>query len=539
MKVYAKQAVALLTVASMALPLAGCFDSHKKVILENADKYASALVDCSIKSIRKQSLDIEDDFVDDLTEKLNWSGDDGEVYDAIKEKITYEVDEDSYELGKKKDEASVDVVFTIVDWESIQDDEDAYEDLDSYLDAIEDSEGTTEVTVTLEFELDGDDWLVANYEEACDDFYDSWLAAQAPINYEDMVDHTTWYYETSEDGDTVIYNNADRIDLDISFTTEFYGQECYYEVAFNGTKVYTSETSSNSREGYFRTSDDGATVTDSGHLAPGEYTITFYHPNGTQLASGTCTVTEEAASIASGDTSPDVEIYDAARVERLKWYYPTSRTNGITDEDTSTIDLDIWFTSNNYGMDCYYEVYFNGSKIYTSETSSSSREGYFRTSYDGASADESGNLAAGEYQIIFYDAQGVRLASDKCTVVGGGAASTVTPLTPADVDHTYWYFADDRTDGHARYDSTTSIDCDVSFVTGRSGLRCYYTVERDGTLVYTSDVSSSSYEGYYRASYDGAATTDSGDLVAGEYRITWFSPDGTQIAQDSCTVTNN
>ena len=70
-------------------------------------------------------------------------------------------------------------------------------------------------------------------------------------------------------------------------------------------------------------------------------------------------------------------------------------------------------------------------------------------------------------------------------------------------------------------------------------MRCYYTVQRDGTLVYTSDTEPGSYEGYYRASYDGAATTADGDLVAGEYTITWFSPDGTQIAQDSCTVTNN
>jgi len=538
MKRYAKQAVALITVASMALPLAGCFDSHKKVILENADSYASAMVDCSVKSIRKGSLDIEDEFVEELSDKLSWEGDQGDVYDAIREKITYEVDESSYELGKKKDEASVDVIFTIVDWESIEDDEDLYEDIDTYLDAIEESEETTEVTVTLEFELDDDEWLVANYEEACNDFYDSWMAAQAPVDYSAMVERTAWYYETSEDNGVVVYNNADKIDMDVIFADAFSGSECYYEVYFNGTKVYTSETSASSREGYYRASFDGASVTSSGHLSPGEYTITFYHPNGTQIATGNCTVTEEAYVSSGGDTSPDVQVFDT-RVERLKWYYADDRTGGITYNNCTSIDLDIWFTSANSGMHCYYEVLYNGTLVYTSETAADSREGYFRTSYEGASQDSNGNLAAGEYTIIFYDEAGTRLASDRCTVTGGDASTTVNPLTPADVDHTYWYFADDRTDGHVRYDSVTYIDCDITFVAGRTNMRCYYTVQRDGNLVYTSEVSEDSDEGYYRASYDGAAVTDNGDLVAGEYTITWYSTDDTQLAQETCTVTNN
>ena len=217
-------------------------------------------------------------------------------------------------------------------------------------------------------------------------------------------------------------------------------------------------------------------------------------------------------------------------------WYADSRTNGITYEDTSTIDLDIWFTAGNSGMDCYYEVYYDNNLIYTSATEASSREGYFRTSYDGAVVDADDNLAAGTYTITFYDANGTRLASDRCTVTGGAAVSTTSPLTPADVAGFHWYFAS-GSDDDARYNNVEQIDCDLSFVTGRSGLRCYYTVQRDGTLVYTSDTAAGSYEGYYRASYDGAETNADGNLIGGTYTITWFSSDNTQIAQSSCTVT--
>ena len=542
MKSGTKRIIALAAAASMVLPLAGCLDNNKPVIVENADSYASALIDMSAKSLRKASVDDDDDFFADLSDDFDeWtSGDDGEVFEAIKDKITYEVDEDSYQLGKKKDEASIDVVFSIVDWESLEDDEDIYEDIDTYLDGIEDCEDMEEVVVTFEFELDGDDWLIANFEEICDDFYGSFNGASAPVDYSAMVDRTNWYYSTSEDNGVIIYNNTDKIDLDIYLANGFEGSEVYYTIKYNGNLVYTSETSSSSREGYFRTSFDEATVTDDGHLAPGEYTITFFAANGTQIAEGTCTVTESDVTAGdTGDTSPALEVYDRARVERLKWYYADDRTNGITYDDTTYIDLDIWFKGSNSGMECYYEVLYNGTKIYTSETASSSREGYFRSSYVGASTDANGNLAAGEYTIIFYDAQGVKLASDKCTVTGGAATGSTEPLAATDVDHVYWYFADSRDNDVVVYNDTDTIDLDVTFRNGRSNSAVYYTVQYNGNLVYTSETSPSSYAGYFRASYDGATTNANGDLAAGQYTITFFSPEGVELASSSCTVTES
>ncbi|MCR5060804.1 MAG: hypothetical protein K6A80_07225 [Saccharofermentans sp.] len=542
MKSGTKRMIALTAAVSMVLPLAGCMDKNKPVIIENADSYAASLIDMSAKSLRKASVEDDDDFFADLSEDFDdWtSGDDGEVFEAIKDKITYEVDEDSYQLGKKKDEASIDVVFHVVDWESLEDDEDAYEDIDTYLDAIEGSEEMEDVTITFEFELDGDDWLVANFEEICDDFYGSFNGASAPVDYTAMVDRTTWYYTTSEDNGVIVYNNAEKIDLDIYLALGFEGSEVYYTVKYNGSVVYTSETSSSSREGYFRTSFDGATVTDDGHLAPGEYTITFFAENGTQIAEGTCTVTESDVTAGDlGDTSPALEVYDRARVERLKWYYADDRTNGITYSDTTYIDLDIWFKGSNSGMDCYYEVLYNGTKVYTSDTSSSSREGYFRTSYVGATTDANGNLAAGEYTIIFYDAQGTRLASDKCTVTGGAAAASTEPLTPDDVERVHWYFADSSDNDVIVYNSADTIDLDISFRNGRSGSAVYYTVEYNGTLVYTSPTEPGSYTGYFRSSYDGAVTNASGNLAAGEYKITFYSPENVELASSTCTVTEN
>ena len=541
MKSGTKRIIALAAAVSMVLPLAGCLDKSKPVIIENADSYAASLIDMSAKSLRKASVDDDDDFFADLADDFDeWtSGDDGEVFEAIKDKITYVVDEESYQLGKKKDEASIDVVFSIVDWESIEDDEDAYEDIDTYLDAIEDSEEMEEVAITFEFELDGEEWLIANFEEICDEFYGSFNEASAPVDYTAMVDRTNWYYSTSENNGVVVYNNADKIDLDIYLANGFEGAAVYYTVKYNGNVVYTSETSSSSREGYFRTSYDGATVTDDDHLAPGEYTITFFAENGTQIAEGTCTVTEsDVAAGDFGDTSPALQVYDRTRVERLKWYYADDRTNGITYEDTTYIDLDIWFKGSNSGMQCYYEVLYNGTKVYTSDTASSSREGYFRTSYVGASVDANGNLAAGEYTIIFYDAQGTKLASDVCTVTGGAATGSTEPLTPDDVERVYWYFADSRDNDVIVYNGVDTIDLDISFRNGRSGSSCYYTVKYNGNLVYTSPTESGSYAGYFRTSYYGATTNADGNLAAGEYTITFFSPENVELASGSCTVTD-
>ena len=537
MKVYAKQLIAFATVAAMVMPLAGCLDSNKQPILEAADAYAKAMTDGNLKSIRKHSLDIDDDFLDDLSEKLDVTGDDGDVLDAIAEKITYEVQEDTYELGKKKDEASVDVIFNIVDWESLQDDEDIYDDVNTYIEAIEDSEEFEEVTVTLEFELDDEDWLVANYEEACGDFFDAWTGAKAPVDYSNMVDHTTWYYYTSRDGDSIIYNNTDKIDMDISLADGFSGQPVYYEVSFNGSKVYTSETDSTSREGYYRSSYDGARVTTAGHLEPGEYTITFYAENGTMIASESCTVTEEATSSGGGsseDTSSKAEIFDS-RVQRIRWFYADDRSGGnIVYNSPSYIDLDLYFSGSN--EEVYYEVEYNGTKVYTSETSTSSREGYFRTSYDGAVTDAAGNLAEGTYTITFYLADGTKLASDSCLVGSSGSAAPARDLTPNDVSSTYWWFADERDNGIVYHDCDR-IDLDITLNPDVSGTPIYYEVQYNGTKVYTSETDSGSYAGYFRTSYDGAAV-ENGHLAAGTYTITFFSAAGTQLASDQCTVTN-
>ena len=64
------------------------------------------------------------------------------------------------------------------------------------------------------------------------------------------------------------------------------------------------------------------------------------------------------------------------------------------------------------------------------------------------------------------------------------------------------------------------------------------TVKYNGNLVYTSPTESGSYAGYFRSSYDGATTNADGNLAAGEYTITFFSPENVELASGSCTVTD-
>lgn len=154
--------IAAVLVASMALSISGC-DSDNKNVLDAAEDYAEALISLDADDIAELMED-EDEAAEELArieEICSNRPAMEDAFEAVAESMTYEIDEKSVASSKKNKEASVDIVFTLVDYEAVHEDiEDDDGDLEDYIDALEDADDTIEVKVTVKFVLVKDKWLV-------------------------------------------------------------------------------------------------------------------------------------------------------------------------------------------------------------------------------------------------------------------------------------------------------------------------------------------------------------------------------------------
>ena len=434
MKKGIKRIIAVVLSASMLLSLTACFDKSKEEVLDVADDVASAFADKDADAIADLTAEAEDEDITVLQEILDFEGfydeETAAVLKAIGDSITYEIDEESAEATKKSEEGSVDVVFTMVDYESVLENEDNLVDVDTCVAAIEDCEDTIDVEVTFDFVLDGEDWLLSDFTEVSGNLYEfvTIEVSFTPALVE-MVDYVTWW---TADADGT-YTNADTIELDIIPTAEGASGdvtwEFYYEVYFNNSLVYTSESCTDYGsyiEAYYGTSYSGASVGADGYLSAGSYTITFYTLDGTQLATSSVNVYEEAEG--TDLTSPDLtnfcEIYDgtfASTIGTCGWYDPIS---GIATDDMliySTSDTQIEFDLEVVGSSVtdtlYYEYFYvtdlDSTPVSVYEGSCIPAEytnGYF---YELI---YSGTLEAGYYLVIFGDANQVQYGQAICMV---------------------------------------------------------------------------------------------------------------------------
>lgn len=208
------------------------------------------------------------------------------------------------------------------------------------------------------------------------------------------------------------------------------------------------------------------------------------------------------------------------------WFYAVDYSAGIY-YNTEYINLDL--TLNSYGDDCdiytYYTVEYNGDLVFTSVAGD-----YLDLFYGEAQGAilTNGCVPAGAYKFSLYEAQTNELLyEDECTV-------EIKDVTD-DYTLTWWYNEGFEGDV-AYYEDTTYIDCDLVSNFAFGG---YYTVEKDGKLVYTSDVSNSAsiYAFYSKDNSDvDVELTKDGYLAEGEYTISFYKEDGTLIASSYCNV---
>ncbi len=171
MKTFTSRAAAAALAGAMALACASCGllpigGAKPEDIVDAADDFAKALASCDAGKIAKLTNEEKDsDIVEDLEAFLDgedYTDEQKAIADAVAGTIEYEIDEDSVKI--KKDEASVDVTFTMADYEAVLDEGD-FKDVSEAVDAIKDCDDTCEVEVTFEFEKDDDEWLISNLDD--------------------------------------------------------------------------------------------------------------------------------------------------------------------------------------------------------------------------------------------------------------------------------------------------------------------------------------------------------------------------------------
>lgn len=216
MKIPVKKTTCAALAGAVLISMTGCSElpflnkTSDEDIVDAAEEFVKAAADCDLDKMGKVSVEDFADDSEDWEETLDFE--EGEVYDdnaakfaeAVADTIEYEIDEDSAEVKEKK--ASVDVVFTIADYESVLD-SDEYANIDEMIDALDDAD-KEEIKVTVEFKKEDDEWLVSNYDDIMKDLYEFTKTQSILINEPDAEpDVYDFDYDTSTQDD--IFTTSD------------------------------------------------------------------------------------------------------------------------------------------------------------------------------------------------------------------------------------------------------------------------------------------------------------------------------------------
>ena len=416
MKSVSSKIIVVLLMLSFVFASASCSSANKEEIFTAVTKFSKAMADRSLRNLKKVTAGMDDEYELDYNHIIEASDEDQKVIKAIGNRIRYTIDEDSLDVSKNGEEATVDVLFDIVNWEDIKKDDKANIDTNSFIEAVEESDDFIQVLETLELAKDHGEWVVTNYDEVFRDFYGHWVNCTAPIDYVHFVYSAKWYGATSEENGFILYNRAKKIELSLMIDFRYSQTPVYYTVSYQDKVIYTSGVSVKSEKAVFDVDTKGAPVTSDGFLQEGEYTITFYTKDKVEFYSDKCTVTEGEIIPNTSGISSEAVIYAPDKVSRIKWFFSSGEREEIVYNNAKSINLDMTLKPDYSSLECRYEVLYEGNVIYTSETAKGLTEGFYRSTYEGAPVDEDGNLAKGVYTIIFYDADGNKLASDSCKV---------------------------------------------------------------------------------------------------------------------------
>lgn len=381
-----KKIASVAMAGALILSTTGCLDfgRSKQEVLDLADTIASDMASADASALIKNStLDKKDKNAEALTELLG-----GDIYDddqkaffkAVEGTIEYEVDEESVEVNK--DEASVDVVFTIVDYAKVLEDE--FTSIDELTAAIKKGD-TKEITITLQFAKVDKEWLADNVgDKKFNKLYEyrsaTFELALTGDMIAAMIDTSTSDFWLTSGG---VYYDTTFIEYDLYFNSEVYdyydrGEYIYYEVWADGTLLYISSDyrlgESTLIECYVDL-DMASDMNKEEVFAEGYYTVEIYTQDGELIYSASIDVeksdpTPTPTSGGGGDLFPGegdyFQFFDTDFRDKYVLYAEWFDYSGyMTDDAEYSTDVDIIAFSLQVTSDCdeylEYSYYYSPS----------------------------------------------------------------------------------------------------------------------------------------------------------------------------------
>ncbi len=271
-KIFSLTVAAAITAscASCSL-LPGAGGAKEEDIVDAADAFAKVLVSCDASKIatytneEKDSSAVED--LETILDSEDYTDEQIAIAEAVADTIEYEIDEESVKIDK--DEASVDVTFTMADYEAVLEGE--FSDADEAVAAISDCDDTAEVEVTFEFALEDDEWLISNLGDKAYGKLYSFYGVEAVFGPDFEI--TTSFIDQDSYGETIAMTVV--FSEDISEYTDGFD----FDVYLDGELAYEDHDAPTIQGEYIN-----CILWDSSGLASGIYTFTLNY-NGEELVS--------------------------------------------------------------------------------------------------------------------------------------------------------------------------------------------------------------------------------------------------------------
>lgn len=278
--------------------LCGCYDKRScDAILKNADKLSESLLEGDVDSLIELSDERHDrvsthSYLSRLDYKDTLPEDKLSIVEYIHDSITYRVDRGSVDASEYEGTGSVDVYFSIVDYEAVLDEmEEERPDSTSLLCSLKQQDEYQEFRVTYSFVYEEGEWKLSNLNDIYSPVYEF---LNADISFPRSVSGavTGGYWCFTDPHTTDCYQNTSEIDLDLQIDTSEGRVDTsgvYYVVSMDGQTLYTSEPGC--IEGIYGVEQE-ARVNNYGYMISGEYLIAFFDENDEILYYDTATVTE-------------------------------------------------------------------------------------------------------------------------------------------------------------------------------------------------------------------------------------------------------
>lgn len=381
--------------------LSGCVkvDDSEGVYIA-ANKYSRKLCSCDMEKISTMTIRREDDKYEDWCRKLSFNDHtyytikELRVLNEIKDTMSYCVIDNSIACDMDKREASARVLFSIVDYNVI--DEKGFEKAVDYLEEIPKT-SMTKFEVNIKFKLVNGQWFCSNYQNVFDWVYD--FTKGDYHFYEVRRKSTGSILESHDVTDTKRLTSKILID-------EYENVSDYrYELVYQDRILMEGE--GNECDYKIEDHEDAPLEPHGCYLADGAYDVIFYK-NDVKVYKDWFNITNT------------VREYEA--LDHFRWYDTSNKDDyNPIYINTEYIHCDLLMEGSGYSP-TRYEVRYKGEIVSSWEQKSyaylytlwATEEKYQYT----MPFDPSGQyLAAGEYVVTFYDRFGEVLAEHSCTVI--------------------------------------------------------------------------------------------------------------------------